>query len=173
MVLNYATYTSEDNETTNLQLYFWRCAIEHFKEIQEAEKVATEVGGIDHDIDVVSSVAIVLAGTSVSQLLGQQQTASQKQGSKVPQPLSIFDTAIAQADPALRQRLAEFIKVYDAIRHFGEQKHAIVGNVDEMRLCDLMTTAQDVWRAVLTQNNLSTAEFCNTFIPTPKATPER
>lgn len=68
MPIPFAEIEIEGSGVANLQLWFWRNAVERFLRMEES------VADYDEEADffVEASTVIVLAGTSVSQLLGQQ-----------------------------------------------------------------------------------------------------
>ena len=114
-------------------------------------------------------VAIVLAGTSVSQLLGQN---SPSKTSKIPSPKVAIAELLSHSNfnsktkEDLTNSFHEFVQVYDAVRHFGEAKHETIAQLTEESLCKHLTTCQDVWRFVLQSvygRKPSTGEFDRKF----------
>ena len=99
-------------------------------------------------------IAIMLAGTSTSQLLGQNVP---PEGKKTPSPVSALQKLVPSGVPTgainvpsdIVCRFREFNAVYEDVRHFGEVKYETINQITEDRLCEWMTTAQYVWRFVL------------------------
>jgi hypothetical protein len=148
MPIPFAELSSENPGVVwNLQLHFWRNAVEHFRAIQEAwdDYEAREV-----IFEVDACMVIVLAGTSVAQLLGQQYD-----GPGMPAPRRLFQGKISGVDLSslgfpsdLPARFEDLLDTYDAIRHFGEPKHEKIRAITEQKLCDLLNTARQVWRLI-------------------------
>lgn len=92
-----------------------------------------------------AAVAIVLAGTSVAELIGQNVPPD---GTQTPHLRPAYKTLLADPIP---DPVEEFFKVYDCMRHFGPAKHQAVAGITEERLCNYLTTAQSVWTQVLTE----------------------
>ncbi len=156
----FAELSSENYDISNLQLSFWRAAVAKFRQIE-----LNEPGHYDAD-DFIDNAAIVvvLAGTSLSQLVGQNVAA---EGERVPSPQqAIKDLANRSHRPYERveQRLAWFLELYDSLRHFGRPKHSTVESLDEESLCESMNLVQDIWRMVLEiRGEIVSDEFNHSF----------
>ncbi len=175
----FAVGDSEGPNLANLQLEFWRLAVERFKLIErKLQEFGTEDGEesedyegaedyYDHrDFVIDAVVALMLAGTSVSELLGQNSQPGTK--GRIPSPVEALDRLIPNGVPStvadvpddIRDRLKSFIDVYDALRHFGESKYETVKEITQEALCGYLKTAQDVWKLVLQlMNDQVTTEF--------------
>src|SRR5262245_3977835 len=138
--------TPDSPDLANLQRTFWDMAVDRFGAIKGAagqdcftwSKFTTE-----------AAVVIVLAGTAISELLGQN-TPPDDDGS-VPSP-----TRCAAKLYGGRHRvptaLAAFITTYDDLRHFGPPKQQAIYDLmherGRARLCELLNAAGDVWAKV-------------------------
>ncbi len=153
MKKHFAELDSEGPDISNLQRRFWELAVRSFDEIKEhwnQEAVSDDIEEPEttpeyqaQDFEVDAAVAIVLAGTSISELLGQNVT---PHGSAVPAITKAWGEIHGKEPP---EDLRDFVKVYDALRHFGPPKHDAVRNITEEEFCKHFRTAQDVWTSVL------------------------
>jgi hypothetical protein len=168
MKKHFAELDSEGPDISSLQRRFWVLAVRAFEEIRERwnEHAVSDDGDEpedapeyqSQDFEVDAAVALVLAGTSISELLGQNV---ETDGSKVPSILAAWQSLHGDAPP---ERLKEFVKVYDALRHFGPPKYDAVRNMTEEAFCQHLHTAQDVWRSVLRMcGNPVSGEFDHVF----------
>jgi hypothetical protein len=152
----FASGTSCGPDIWNLQLRFWKLAVDDFMRIKS---LLDRFGGDDdtepndaynEDQFVVdAAVAIVLAGTSVSQLTGQNAAPDAK--GKTPNLLPCIETATRCP---LTSDVKRFVKIYDDVRHFGEAKHDDVKQLDLETLRHCMNTAQVIWQQVLHVNGM-------------------
>jgi hypothetical protein len=150
---DFAELDSEGPDISNLQLRFWELAVHEFDKIKEhwtREAVSDDVEESEtipayqaHDFEVDAAVAIVLAGTSVSELLGQNVA---PQGSSVPSITEAWRVIDGTEPP---ENLRELVKLYNALRHFGPPKHEAVRNITEEDLCKHFHAVQNVWISVL------------------------
>lgn len=154
-------------DISNLQLKFWRMAVSKFREIEEEWRrsaIDDEEGDSwpsygEHDFKVDAAVAIVLAGTSVSELIGQNSPAK---GNRTPSPGEGLRTLLGSRVPPDADA---FIKIYDDLRHFGDAKAEAVWNVTEDDLCKHLSTAQSIWVSVLGHRRAKvTDEFRYKFV---------
>lgn len=178
MPIPFAQIDSEDSHLTNLQLYFWRCAVETFEQMCEVfdDYVEDEAA-----FCVDASILLVLAGTSVSQLLGQQWRdgiikEDRDKPDRVPEIRELIDRMIGDTDKEnlvsispshVKSSFKEFIKVYDGIRHFGEPKQKVLDALTHKKVTEFMETLQHVWRIVAKMrphpSELRPVDFGNDF----------
>ena len=168
MKKHFAEVDSEGPDVSNLQRRFWTLAVDAFEQIKEhwrrdavsdeSEEPEDTPGYVAQDFEVDAAVAIVLAGTSISELLGQNAEA---RGLRVPGITEAWQEIHGTQTP---QALSDFVGFYDALRHFGEPKHEAVRSITEEGLCRHLQTAQDVWVSVLrARGRAVTSEFEHTF----------
>ncbi len=144
---HFAYTTSPDSpDFANLQRAFWDLAIERFGWIKAN---AGQDGFMWSMFATEAAVVIVLAGTAISELLGQNMP---PKNGRVPGPK---EAATALYRPgAMPEAFVEFIDAYDALRHFGEPKHALIHELSDVagsgpaRLCRLLNAAGDVWARI-------------------------
>lgn len=148
MPIPFAILSSDDEHVWNLQYYFWKNAMDHFDTIKNTDYNKEGVFEVD------ACMAIVLAGTSISQLLGQNVGVDSS--GKTDGPRAAFRKLTSGKDlksigfGGLKKRFEGFVTVYDDIRHFGLSlpKHRQIRDINEQSLCEFLTTAQDVWKLV-------------------------
>lgn len=168
MKKHFAELDSDGPDVSNLQRRFWELAVGSFDKIKEhwnqdavsddTEEPETAPRYQSQDFEVDAAVAIVLAGTSISELLGQNVAAD---GSFVPDIIKAWSKFHGTPPP---QDLKDFVTLYEALRHFGPPKHEAVRNITEEGFCNHLRAAQDVWTSVLGKNGRPiTAEFKHTF----------
>ena len=161
----FAATTSEGPDLANLQLLFWRLAVEQFERIkgkwhryaiEDPNDADPEYGANDFVED--AAVAIILAGTSMSELIGQNVPAD---GDKTPYLRPALKSLIGDPIP---QYIEDFITIYDGLRHFGEAKYELVNSITEDSLCEYMTSAQKLWHYILQMRSRPiTTDFTHTF----------
>lgn len=147
-------------EVINLQLTFWQLAVRHFRQMKreirtkcrDENRDAPSVYWDDEFI-VESAVCVVLAGTSLSALLGQNVESS---GGRTP-PWKKLWRSITKKEPPVA--LSEFFDVYDSIRHFGPGKHAVVTEIDQTQLLRILNAAREAWLAVLQHRGIEPPSF--------------
>lgn len=161
----FAFGTTGGPDIVNLQLGFWRDAVNTFQHIRtEWRKCAVEdeewSGGSDDytedDFVVDAARGLVLAGTSLSILVGQNVKPEERGKKRVTPKLT---TALADLLGPLDDRAREFVQMYDDIRHFGLAKHETVDGLTEKRYCEFMTTAQSLWKKVLEKIKINERDF--------------
>jgi hypothetical protein len=104
-------------------------------------------------------VILVLAGTSASQLLGQNTSST---SAHVPSVDKLLDELVPNL--ALRSTLKEFNAMYEDLRHFGEPKHSNVIDVDGAHFTRWMLAVQKLWIDLGRPGaSLEKSTFCNTF----------
>jgi phytoene dehydrogenase-like protein len=145
----FAIGQSEGPNLANLQLSFWRLAVHQFDCIKErwkqyAVENENEVQDYTEDGFVIdASVALVLAGTSVAELIGQNVPPD---GTNTPHLRPAYKQLVNDPIPA---EVEEFFPIYDSLRHFGPVKHHTIEAITEQTLCEYLATAQEVWKDVL------------------------
>lgn len=118
-------YTPNDQDAPNLHLFFFRKSIVEFNKLREI----VEAPGPRHRLAFAEQAALVLilAGTALTQLEGQNDASYPRwkdDRERVAQPRKI-------ANPPEGSPLADFLSVYDNLRHFGPPRYtdrAAVGN---------------------------------------------
>lgn len=131
------------DDLVNLQLRFWQRAIKAFDSACAAKS--------EHRFCEEACLAIVDAGTSVVQLLGQAYEAQTER--RTPDPEKLWNRVSSGTDlkgfgPKIKKRFRTLMKIYGDIRHFGSLKHFDVQQLSGEQLCQALTTAQDVWKLV-------------------------
>ncbi|HBC88826.1 MAG TPA: hypothetical protein DCZ94_17930 [Lentisphaeria bacterium] len=159
--MKFSSLTSEDPEypdVTNIQLELWRLAVVKYEEIKDhSEEVVLKKS----DFIVLASVTLILAGSSLTQLVGQNAIFA---GSRVPSPADELEKQLRKTSPDLCDRIKEFIFFYDDIRHFGKPKHTKVEALNEKLLAQFMKDIQEVWIFYLNKANLPiTEDFKHSF----------
>jgi len=156
----FATLSSEDVNLANIQLTLWRRAISCYDALDRESR--GDNNDFDHVFLVDAAVCLILAGSSITQLLGQNSQAAGANSRRVPPPKALIDEVIT--DSCLRDRAKDFIDIYDCLRHFGEPKHTEVLSLNEQLFLDCMKTCQDIWAHVLRNEGCTVgAEFTNAF----------
>lgn len=153
-------------DISNLQLTFWRLACERFSMIKLhwQDSVVARAGEDDPDyteneFKVDAATTIVLAGTSISELIGQN--VSTDRTGRTPSPREGLTQLLGEGVPPGADAL---IAIYDDLRHFGPAKHTAVWDLTEDLLCEHLRTAQQIWGAVLAhQGQPITSEFRQPF----------
>ncbi len=112
--------SSESVYSSNLQLFSLRQAYRYLKELHEKECEGSKV--TEYLVFI-----IVCAGTSISQLLGQNVKHSST-STKVPPPKRLFDEIFGNAHSKAKDFEA-FIDLYDDCRHFGSPKYPSIKNL--------------------------------------------
>jgi hypothetical protein len=148
----FATGDSCGPNVNNLQRTFWRLALDGFQDLLEkwqryaVHEEDNEPEGDDYtewDFVVDAAAVLILAGTSITQLIGQNIDSD---GDRVPPPRRAYDELLGHPPS---DRFADFVKVYDALRHFGPPKYEAVYAITPDSLCQHLRTAQSVWHEVL------------------------
>jgi len=148
----FAIGDSSGPNVNNLQRTFWHLALEGFQDLLEkwqrysVEEEDDEPEGDDYtedDFVVDAAAVLILAGTSVTQLIGQNVDPN---GDRVPPPRQAYEQLLGHPPS---DDFVDFIRVYDALRHFGPPKYDAVHAITPGRLCQHLRAAQSVWRDVL------------------------
>ena len=111
--------TPDSGDAPNLQLAFWRRCIAEFEGLRD---LASSDGGYPaRAFAERAAIAVVLAGTGMAQLLGQNDPDYPRRADRdhVAQPDKIA-ASLGVAD----DDFAEFIRVYNDLRHFGPPRFA-------------------------------------------------
>lgn len=149
-LLCFASFTSEGPDRANLQLYTLAKAIEHWRATHRA---ATEYPREKPEWLLERYVfTIVLFGTSVTQLLGQNVAEADLEATRTPSPGDIYRSTFGFARHD-KHRFEEFFKFYDKCRHFGVCKkdtiHDLVRSLTLEKTGGLCLDAIDIWRDVI------------------------
>lgn len=143
---------SSGPNVNNLQRNFWHLALDGFKDLLQkwqrysAGEEGDELESDDYtedDFVVDAAAVLILAGTSVTQLIGQNVDPD---GDRVPPPRQAYEQLLGHPPS---DDFVNFIEVYDALRHFGSPKYDAVQAITPEHLCQHLRTAQSVWRDVL------------------------
>ncbi len=154
----------------NLQRNFWHLALEGFKGLLRkwASYSVGEEGGLEsedyteHDFVVDAAAVLILAGTSVTQLIGQN---IEPDGKRIPPPRQAYEQLLGHPPSA---DFVNFINLYDALRHFGFPKYEAVEATTPELLCQHLRTAQSVWQDVLRHRGESIGDHLQTDFVFPE-----
>lgn len=133
----FAELTSEDPSVFNIQLATWKMAIERWRHLDD--RFRDEHCDFNEFFEE-ACIILVLAGTSASQLLGQNTSST---SSHVPSVDRLLDELVP--DLVSRSTLKEFDSTYEDLRHFGKPKHANVINIDGEHFTRWMLAIQRLW----------------------------
>ena len=159
----FATLNSEEADITNIQLHFWQQAIRKYNLLEQQS--LDEDSDYDQDFLVEAIEILILVGSSLTQLIGQNAYFSQKNINDewVPTPQKLLSQEFSNEEPLYNDCIT-FMTFYDDIRHFGEPKHRSVDNFSEEKFVEYMNTAQELWVYFLRKNGLKiTDDFKNEF----------
>jgi len=116
--------SEEPNCSSNLQLFSLRQAFRYWTELQRDKAILTPHQVTEHLVFIV-----VCAGTSISQLLGQNAVHS-KRGTRVDPPKLLFHRVFG-AGHSKKSVFEGFIDLYDDCRHFGSPKYGSIASLTE------------------------------------------
>jgi len=138
-------------ENTNLQLYSLKKAAEEWNELVD---LVNEIG-IERVDNLKERLVFITNcfGLSLSQLLGQNSPSINK--NRMDPPRKLFPILLKEADSdemskkKLKSDFEDFLKFYDAIRHFGKVKHKSIDklNFDKLEYFKNMTI--EIWDIVI------------------------
>lgn len=159
----FAVTTTCGTDIVNLQFNFWRLACRQFDELVEKWRLYARDDGDENDDGYNAeefvedaAVVIVLAGASISALLGQNWGGP---GVRTPPPLKLLPQ---YGSSPLWDK---FWERYDGIRHFGEPKWEIGNGICETTLEQDMQAAKEIWSAVLQSKKKDVGpEFSRDFL---------
>ena len=162
----FATGISGGPAISNLQLNFWRLAVQQFEDIrQKWRRYAVDENSTDspeyteNEFSVDAATALVLAGTSIAELIGQNLP---WEGERTKPLRAGLDELFGGNSPSGTNAL---IKIYDDLRHFGPAKYEAVLDVTEETLCEHLKVAQEIWLAVLEKQGCPANEdFRHSFV---------
>ena len=162
MARRFATGDSSGPNVTNLQLAFWQLAVDAFDRIIEKWKIyaVDEEGGevavnddyTENEFVIDAAVALVLAGTSISELIGQNVPPD---GDKTPHLRPAYKILVRDQIP---NDVEAFFSIYDSLRHFGPAKYDAVYEITQESFCEHLKTAQSIWQDVLRWRNAEVGE---------------
>jgi len=167
MARRFASGDSSGPKVTNLQLKFWLLAVDTFDDIidkwkkyaVDEEEPEPDYDYTENDFLIDAAVALVLAGTSVSELIGQNVPPV---SNKTPHLRPAYKTLLKKNE--IPDGVESFFTIYDCLRHFGEAKHQAVYDITQESLCEHLKTAQSIWKDVLKVRNAKiNDEFMNSF----------
>jgi hypothetical protein len=150
----FAMGTSDGPNAVNFQLSFWRDSLIVFAHIKNmwnknaSVDYANNSATYTEDNFVVDAArGIIMAGTSISVLLGQNTAPdTNKRGA---QRTKSFEKAACELGISLDTDEVDFVNHYDRFRHFGIAWHTYIETLDVDKYCDLMATAQSLWLKIL------------------------
>lgn len=166
--------SSHGPDFVNLQLGLWRHALTQFHALQEAGEGGTqsllstplydEWEYSENEFAPDAAVAIVLAGTSLSQLLGQN-TGVRRNDGDIPGFWPCVKDVLGLSKDQTPPDFQEFFDLYECLKHFGEPHHDIVADLSPEGLCKYMRAAQDFWVRVLNHLQMPVPDelFANEF----------
>jgi len=156
MKRRFAFGDSNGPNINNLQRNFWHLALDGFNDLLQKWQRYTvgeeddEQGSDEYtedDFVVDAAVVLILAGTSVTQLIGQNVDPN---GDRVPPPRQAYEHLLGHPPS---DDFVNFIDLYDALRHFGSPKYDAIQAITPEHLCQHLHTAQSVWQNVLRYRN--------------------
>jgi hypothetical protein len=156
MARRFAIGDSDGPNVANLQLNFWYLTIESFEKINEKLKEygfiegETEVDSdyTENDFLIDAAVTIVLAGTSISELIGQNVPAEKN---RTPHLRPAYKKFIGKN--SIPENVEAFFSIYDSLRHFGPAKHEAVDEITLENLSEYLSTAQTIWKYFFERQN--------------------
>ncbi|MBA2882349.1 hypothetical protein HNR65_002691 [Desulfosalsimonas propionicica] len=164
----FATRDSSGPKVANFQLTFWRLALKEFERIidnwkkyalREGEEADYSLEYDEDDFVIDAAITLVLAGTSVAELLGQNVP---PQGDRTPHLRSAYRNLIKDPIP---DDIEEFFAVYDSLRHLGPAKYDKVEDITPDKLCKYLNIAQSIWHDVLKIHNATIGQdFLHEFV---------
>lgn len=149
---HFGTGDSNGPNVNNLQHTFWQLAVERFEAllkkwenytVYKYEDELEEYEYTEDNFVVDTAVVLILAGTSISHILGQN---TDPEGDRVLSSLQAYQKLLGY--PASGD-IKAFIDVYDALRHFVSPKFEAVDSITPDKLCKHLRTAQSIWCEVL------------------------
>lgn len=162
MTKRFAWGDSPGPDVANLQLKFWQLAVEMFDRIvenwrtyavdEEGEWPEASDDYTENEFVIDAAVALVLAGTSISELIGQNVF---PHGEKTPHLRPAYKILLRDEIP---DDVESFFSIYDALRHFGPAKHTAVDEITEEGFCKYFETAQSIWQEVLKKRGKEIAD---------------
>lgn len=153
MVKRFASADSPGPDVRNLQLKFWQLAVEMFDRIvdkwkeyaedEEGEGPESSYDYTENEFVIDAAVALVLAGTSITELIGQNVDSEDK---RTP-PLRLgYKKLVKNPIP---DDVEDLFSIYDSLRHFGPSKYDAVDEITQEDFCKHLKTAQSIWQGVL------------------------
>jgi hypothetical protein len=137
--LPFCEVSSENEYSCNLQLVALREAFIKWRGLKDPNHLS--------QAKLTEQLASVLtsAGESVSRLMGQNVESKQ---SRVKPPKALF-TEIFGANHPKKNQFYEFIDVYDASRHFGPPKHAIIAALSPAKCEEYLSLVVSLWDEIV------------------------
>jgi len=125
--------------SSNLQLFALRQAFRYWRILSRCRARLSQPRVTEYLVFIT-----ICAGTSISQLLGQNATHSGPED-RVSAPKELFDQLFGVNHPK-RSDFRDFIDLYDDCRHFGSPKYPSIASLTEARCkryLDLVVTLWD------------------------------
>lgn len=168
MAKRFASGDSSGPNVANLQLTFWQLAVDMFDRIikkwriyavdEEVEGPEAKDDYTENEFVIDAAVALVLAGTSIAELIGQNVDTD---GDRTPHLRPAYKILVRDPIP---DDVKAFFSIYDSLRHFGPAKHVAVDKITQESLCEHLETAQSIWQDVLKKRSAEIgAEFRHEF----------
>jgi len=140
-------------ENTNLQLYSLKKAADEWNELVDIVNKA----GVERVDYLKERLAFITNcfGLSLSQLIGQNSSSSNK--NRMEQPSKLFPNLLKGTDSddvtqeKLKSEFEDFLNYYDAIRHFGKVKYK---SMDELTLSKpdyFRSMTIEIWNLVISK----------------------
>jgi len=147
-------HLSSEGDDTNLQLYTLRRAYAEWKTLQVEQK---DWGDSLLYIKERLVLTTVMFGLSVSQLLGQNAVEKKR---RLDSPKQLLKDILDDSDELpefykdkIETDFNEFLKYYDACRHFGvianDEKWNIIDSLDYLKERKLIAACLRIWRLIL------------------------
>ncbi len=162
MARRFATGDSTGPNVTNLQLTFWQLAVDMFDRIiekwgiyavdGEGEEPEAKDDYTENEFVIDAAAALVLAGTSIAELIGQNVPPD---GDRTPHLRAAYKILVRDQIP---NDVEAFFSIYDSLRHFGPAKHEAVYEITQESLCEHLRTAQSIWQEVLKRRKAEIGE---------------
>lgn len=148
-------------EIVNLQLGLWRHAVEQFRRLELvgsgppsyllSEPRFGEYS--ENEFSPDAAVAVVLAGTSVTVLIGQNTKLRRHDGG-IDGFWKCVKDVLGLEKGQISKEFQEFYDLYECLKHFGEPHYDRI-YISPEELCEYMRTAQEFWIRVLNHLGMS------------------
>ena len=162
MARRFASGDSSGPNVANLQLTFWQLAVDMFDRIiekwriyavdEEGEEPEANDDYTENEFVIDAAVALVLAGTSIAELIGQNVS---PYGDRTPHLRPAYKILVRDQIP---DDVEAFFSIYDSLRHFGPAKYEAVDEITQESLCEYLKTAQSMWQDVLKKRSAEIGE---------------
>ena len=139
-------------QDTNLQLYSLKKAAEEWNGlIYEINEVGCDgVNCLKERLVFITNCF----GLSISQLIGQNSPSST---SRIDSPSKLLPNLLKGTDSddvtqkRLKSQFVEFLKYYDALRHFGKTKYNLIEELTLTKLDHFRSLTIEIWNLIITK----------------------